>query len=64
MTQERANEIMRKTMYSAFNYMPYDTIDTVSSFNVGRMIGRMQKTLEDELEKEVTDKPISGKEIE
>ena len=53
MTKERANEIERKVIYMELNYMPYDTIDNVSAFHVGRMLGMMQKTLHDELEKEV-----------
>ena len=53
MTPERANEIERKVIYMELNYMPYDTIDNVSAFHVGRMLGMMQKTLHDELEKEV-----------
>ena len=53
MTEERANEIERKVIYTQLNYMPYDTIDNVSAFHVGRMLGMMQKTLHDELEKEV-----------
>lgn len=53
MTKERANEIERKVIYIQLNYMPYDTIDNVSAFHVGRMLGMMQKTLHDELEKEV-----------
>ena len=55
MKRERANEIERKVLYIQHNYMPYDTIDNVSAFNVGRMLGMMQKTLHDELEKEVDD---------
>lgn len=54
MTQERANEIERKVIYAELNYMPYDTIDNVSAFHVGRMLGIMQKTLHDELEKEIS----------
>lgn len=54
MTSERANEIERKVIYAELNYMPYDTIDNVSAFHVGRMMGIMQKTLHNELEKEVT----------
>ena len=53
MTQERAYEIERKVMYMLLNYMPYDTIDNVSAFHVGRMLGMMQKTLHGELEKEI-----------
>ena len=53
MTIDRANEIERKVIYVQLNYMPYDTIDNVSAFHVGRMLGIMQKTLHDELNKEV-----------
>jgi len=53
MTAERANEIERKVIYMELNYMPYDIIDNVSAFHVGRMMGMMQKTLHDELKKEV-----------
>ena len=53
MTKERANEIQRLVNYKWLNYMPYDTIDPVSAFHVGRMIGMMQETLKTELEKEV-----------
>lgn len=56
MTEERANEIERKVIYAELNYMPYDTIDNVSAFHVGRMLGIMQKTLHDELEKEISSK--------
>lgn len=56
MTQERANEIERKVIYVQLNYIPYDTLDNVSAFHIGKMIGLMQKTLHDELEKEITDK--------
>lgn len=54
MTQERANEIERKVIYAELNYMPYDTIDNVSAFHVGRMLGIMQKTLHDELKNEIS----------
>ena len=56
MTQERAYETERKVIYTQLNYMPYDTIDNVSAFHVGRMLGIMQKTLHDELEKEIENK--------
>jgi len=56
MTQERANEIERKVIYTQLNYMPYDTIDNVSAFHIGRMLGIMQKILHDELEKEIENK--------
>jgi hypothetical protein len=35
--------------------MPFDTIDAVSAFHVGRMIGKMQLILHEELQKEVED---------
>lgn len=54
MTPERANEIERKVIYAELNYMPYDTIDNVSAFHVGRMLGIMQKTLHDELKNEIS----------
>lgn len=54
MTPERANEIERKVIYVQLNYMPYDTIDNVSAFHVGRMLGIMQKTLHDELKNEIS----------
>lgn len=53
MTQDRANEIERLVIYKCLNYMPYDTVDPVSAFHVGRMVGMMQETLKKELEKEV-----------
>lgn len=53
MTKERAEEIERLVIYKELNYMPYDTIDSVSAFHVGRMLGIMQETLKNELEKEV-----------
>lgn len=56
MTKERANEIERKVIYTQLNYMPYDTIDNVSAFHIGRMLGIMQKILHDELEKEIENK--------
>lgn len=53
MTKERAEEIERLVNYKWLNHMPYDTIDAVSAFHVGRMIGMMQETLKSELKKEV-----------
>jgi len=53
MTKERAAEIERLITYKWLNNMPYDSIDPVSAFHVGRMIGMMQETLKKELEKEV-----------
>lgn len=53
MTQERANEIEKRVIYGNLNYFPDNTIDSASAFQVGRMVGMMQKTLRDELDKEV-----------
>ena len=53
MTKERAQEIQKIVNYKWLNHMPYDSIDPVSAFHVGRMIGMMQETLKTELEKEV-----------
>ena len=53
MTKERANEIQSLVNDKVYNNMPYDTIDPVSAFLAGRMIGMMQETLKKELEKEV-----------
>lgn len=53
MTKERANEIQKLVNHKLYSNMPYDTIDAVSAFYVGRMIGIAQETLERELEKEV-----------
>jgi hypothetical protein len=55
MKKERAEEIERKVVYAQMNYMPFDTIDAVSAFHVGRMLGMMQKALHEELQKEVED---------
>lgn len=54
MNKERAIEIERRVIYGNLNYLPDNTIDSVSAFHVGRMVGMMQKTLRDELDKEVT----------
>lgn len=53
MTKEEAKDIERKVVYNALNFMPYDTIDPVSAFHVGRMIGIIQETLKRELAVEV-----------
>ena len=53
MNRLRAEEIERKVVYKALNFMPYDTIDPVSAFHVGRMIGIIQETLNRELDEEV-----------
>ena len=60
MTAERANEIERKVIYAELNYMPYDTIDNVSAFHVGRMMGIMQTILHEELDKEIDRKETNN----
>jgi hypothetical protein len=55
MTNERAVQIESKVIYTQMNHMPFDTIDAVSAFHVGRMIGKMQLILHEELQKEVED---------
>lgn len=52
MTQQRANEIVRKTIYCHMNILP-DLKNSEEAFHIGRMIGKMQDTLEKELAKEV-----------
>lgn len=52
MTQERANEIVRKVIYANLNIMP-QMEDGEVAFFVGRMIGLMQRQLEFELSLEV-----------
>ena len=51
MNKERAAEIERLVIYSNLKPMPED-IDAQSAFEIGLMIGRMQTTLRQELEKE------------
>lgn len=41
MNKDRATEIEREVMYIYVNNIPFDTIDAVSAFHVGRMIGMM-----------------------
>ena len=53
MTQERADEIVRKVIYARLNGMP-KMKDSEEAFHVGRMIGEMQRQLEIELSAEVT----------
>jgi hypothetical protein len=55
MTKERAMEIETKTIYAQINNMPFDTIDVVSAFYVGKMVGKIQSALHEELQKEVED---------
>lgn len=52
MTQDRANEIVRKVIYARMNAMP-TLKDSEEAFHVGRMIGQMQRQLEIELSTEV-----------
>lgn len=56
MTEERANEIVRKVFYANFNMLPpiVDEKNGETAFHIGRMLGKMQKTLEIELEKEIS----------
>jgi len=53
MNRLRAEDIERKVIYKALNFMPYDTIDPMSAFHVGRMMGVIQETLNRELGEEV-----------
>lgn len=54
MTQERADEIIRKVFYANFDIFPTTiVIAEEKDFHFGRMVGEMQKTLEIELAKEV-----------
>lgn len=52
MTQERADEIVRKVIYARLNVMP-KMENSEDAFHVGRMIGQMQRQLEIELSLEV-----------
>jgi len=52
MTQERANEIMRKVIYANLRLMPMME-NSENAFYVGRMVGAMQEQLEVELSLEV-----------
>ena len=52
MTQDRANEIVRKVIYARMNAMP-TLKDNEEAFHVGRMVGQMQRQLEIELSTEV-----------
>lgn len=53
MTQERADEIVRKVIYARLNVMP-KMKDSEEAFHIGRMIGQMQRQLEIELSLEVS----------
>ena len=52
MTQQRADEIVRKVIYARLNVLP-DMKNSKDAFHVGRMIGQMQRQLEIELSLEV-----------
>ena len=52
MTQERANEIVRKVIYANIQLMP-ELANSREDFYVGRMVGAMQRQLEFELSLEV-----------
>ena len=59
MTQERADEIVRKVVYARFNVMP-KMKDSEEAFHVGRMIGQIQRQLEIELSLEVEPQESEG----
>ena len=59
MTQERANEIVRKVIYARLNVMP-KMENSEDAFHVGRMIGQMQRQLEIELSLEVDPQESEG----
>ena len=61
MTQDRANEIVRKVIYARFNVMP-KMKDSEEAFHIGRMIGQMQRQLEIELSLEVEPQEREDKE--
>ena len=53
MTQERADEIVRKVIYARLNVTP-KMKDSEEAFHIDRMIGQMQRQLEIELSLEVS----------
>lgn len=59
MTQQRADEIVRKVIYARLNVMP-KMKDSEEAFHVGRMIGEMQRQLEIELSAEVSAEVRAG----
>ena len=61
MTQERADEIVRRVIYAKLNVMP-DMKNSKDVFHVGRMIGQMQRQLEIELSLEVEPQESEDKE--
>lgn len=52
MTQERADEIVRRVIYARMACMP-KMGNSEEAFHIGRMIGQMQRQLEIELSSEV-----------
>ena len=63
MTQERADEIVRKVFYANFRIFPAKCVSSEEKdFHIGRMVGEMQKTLEIELAKEVQNERITEEE--
>lgn len=52
MTQDRADEIIRKVIYANLSTISKMN-DSIDAFNVGRMIGQMHRQLEFELSMEV-----------
>ena len=54
MTQDRADEIVRKVFYAQIGIASKIVTDSGEAFHVGRMVGQMQKQLEIELSKEVS----------
>lgn len=61
MTEERACEIVRKVIYARLNVMP-KMENSDEAFNVGRMVGQMQRQLEIELSLEVEPRESEDKE--
>ena len=61
MTQERADEIVRKVIYARLNVMP-KMENSKDAFHVGRMIGQMQRQLEIELSLEIEPQESEDKE--
>ena len=60
MTRERALEIERAVIYRQMNIMPVDNLNGTNAFDIGRVFGIMQKTLEDELAKEIDKEQEDG----
>lgn len=53
MTQERADEIVRKVIYANLSAKSTILENSIDAFYVGKMIGQMQRQLEHELSLEV-----------